>query len=71
MSSSNPTALQQLRRLDKSSPDFHKQLSNVLSGEEYVRSVPSLQGSDLVSLVDYLDKVCSPISLPRPLLHPA
>ena len=71
MSSSNPTALQQLRHLDKSSPDFYKQLSNVLSGKEYVQSVPSLQGNDLVSLVDYLDKVCSPISLPRPLLHPA
>ena len=68
MSSSNPTALQRLRRLDRSSPNFHNQLSNVLFGEEYGRSVPNLQGNDLVSLVDYLNKVCRPISLLRPQL---
>ena len=68
MSSSNPTALQQPRRLDRSSPNFYNQLSNVLFGEEYGGSVPNLQGNDLVSLVDYLDKVCRPISLLRPQL---
>ena len=68
MSSSNPTALQRLRRLDRSSPNFHNQLSNVLFGEEYGRSVPNLRGNDLVSLVDYLNKVCRPISLLRPQL---
>ena len=68
MSSSNPTALQRLRRLDRSSPNFHNQLSNVLFGEEYGRSVPNLRGNDLVSLVDYLNKVCRPMSLLRPQL---
>ena len=66
MSSSNPTALQRLRRLDRSSPNFHNQLSNVLFGEEYGQSVPNLRGNDLVSLVDYLDKACRPISPLRP-----
>ena len=49
--------LQQLRHLDRSSPGFHDQLSNVLYGEEYKQSVKSLQGNDLVWLVDYLDEV--------------
>ena len=56
--------MQQLPRLNKFSPDFHDQLSNVLSSEEYEQSVPNLQGNDLVSLVDYLDKVCHPICFP-------
>ena len=60
MSSPNPTTLQQLRCLDRSSSNFHNQLTNVLYGEGYERSVLNLQGSDLVSLVDYLDKVCRP-----------
>jgi len=57
MSSPSPQVLQELHRLDKSSPDFHDQLCNVLYGQEYVRCVPNLQGDDLVWLVDYLDKV--------------
>ena len=67
MSSSNPTALQKFRHPDGSSPNFHNQLSDVLFGEEYGRSVPNLQGNDLVSIVDYLNKVCHRISL-RPQL---
>ena len=63
MSSSNPTTLQQLRRLDRSPPNFHDQLSNVFDGEEYERSVPNIQGHDLVSLVDYLDEVWRPYHL--------
>lgn len=51
-------ALQQLRRLDRSSSDFHDQLSNVLYGEEYQQCVRNLQGDESVWLVDYLDKVC-------------
>jgi len=53
-----PNPLKQLRRLDRSSPKFHDQLSNVLYGEDYKQCVPNLQGDDLVWLVDYLDKVC-------------
>jgi len=53
-------ALQQLRRLDKSSPEFHNQLNSVLSSDAYQQSVQTLQGNELVSLVDYFDKVCLP-----------
>ena len=62
MSSSGPPVLQQLRHLDKSSPDFHDQLRKVLYGEEYMQCVPNLQGDDLVWLIDYLDKVCHRIT---------
>ena len=68
MSPPNLTALQQLRRLDRSSPGFHDQLSNVLNSKQYERTVPNLQGDELVSLVDYLDQVCHPISPPPSLL---
>jgi len=68
MSSGNPLTL--LRRLDTSSSTFHDQVSNILSGEEYKRWKPGVQGDDLVGLVDYLDKVrhrvslvCSPLNL--------
>ena len=71
MSSPNPPALQQLRRLDKSSSEFHDQLSNVLYGEEYQQCVPNIQGDDLVWLVDYLDKVRRRAALPRFPLKPA
>ena len=57
MSSPNSTALEQLRHLDRSSSNFHDQLSSVLSGEEYELSVSKLEGNDLVLLVDYLDRV--------------
>ena len=49
--------LQQFHHLDRSSSGFHDQLTNVLYGEEYKQSVKSLQGNDLVWLVDYLDEV--------------
>ena len=57
MSSHRSPALEQLHYLDRSSPDFHDRLSNVLYGEEYQQCVQSLQDDDLVWLVDYLDKV--------------
>jgi len=50
-------ALQGLRHLNRSSPDFHDQLSRVLYGEEYQQWVQNLQGDDLMGLLDYLDKV--------------
>lgn len=68
---SNPTTLHQLPRLDKSSPNFHNQLSKVLSSKEYKQTVPDLQDNHLELLVDYLDKVRCPILLSRPLLKPA
>jgi len=63
-------ALQQLRHLDRSSSKFHDQLSNVFNSEVYQRSLPNLNGNELVSLIDYLDKVRCPIFLPCSLLDP-
>ena len=64
MSPPNSTVLRQLHRFDTSSPTFHDQLSNVLSGEEYERSVRNIEDNDLVLLVDYLDKVRRRIAFP-------
>ena len=49
-------SLGQLRHLDRSSPDFHDQLVNILYGEEYKQLVPFLAGEDLVWVVEYLDE---------------
>ena len=49
--------LRQLHRLNRSSPDFNKQFCNLLSGGEYVQSVPTLQGEDSAWLANYLDEV--------------
>ena len=66
MSSPSSPVLQQLRHLDRSLPNFHDQLCNVLYGEEYTRCAPNIQGDDLVCIVDYLDKVRPRVLLPRP-----
>ena len=60
MPSRNP--LKQLCHLDRSSPDFHDQVSNILQGEEYNQWVPNIQGDDLVGIVNYLDKVRGHVS---------
>ena len=52
-----PNPLQQLRDLDKSSPQFQEQLRGLFRGEEYQGLVPNLQGEDLVWFVEYLDGV--------------
>ena len=52
-----PNPLQQLYKLDRSSPKFHNQLSDLLCGEEYRDSVLNLQSDDLALLVEYLDTV--------------
>ena len=59
--------LQALCALDRSSPEFHDQLSNILYGEVYKKYAPRLRDEDLVPLVDYLDKVRCLVS---PLLSP-
>jgi len=71
MTSPSSPALQPLHRLNRISPDFHDKLKDLLYGEEYVQCVPTLQGEDLVWLVDYLDKVCRRVILPQSLLKPA
>ena len=68
MSSPGPPGLQKLYHLNRSSPDFHDQLSNVIYGEEYKKCAPNLQGEDLVCLVDYLDEVRRRVPPPRSLL---
>ena len=65
MSSPGPPGLQQLYHLNRSSPDFHDQLSSVIYGEEYQKCAPNLQGEDLMCLVDYLDEVRRHISPSR------
>ena len=65
--SKSHSPLKQLRRLDKSSSKFHDRVSNVLYGEEYKQWVPTIEGKDLVGLVDYLDTVrCLASFLPPP-----
>jgi len=71
MSSPSSPALQRFHLLDRSSPDFDDQLSNVLYGEEYKRCVPNLEDDDLAWLVDYLDKVRRPIAIPNSPFKPA
>ena len=60
----NPLVLQQLDRLDRSSPEFQDQLYTIFRGEEYSQCVRDLQGDDLVWLVDYLDRVRRRVAFP-------
>jgi len=62
--------LEQLRRLDGSSPKFHDQVSEILHGEEYKQWVSDIQGDDLVALVNCLDQVHHPVSLVHSPLKP-
>ena len=68
-SSTSRPFLQRLHHLNKSSPGFYNQLTEVLYGEDYQQRAPNLQGDDLVWLVDYLDKVCYHVTCPHPLLR--
>jgi tRNA (Thr-GGU) A37 N-methylase len=71
MPSPSLPALQKLRGLDRSSPNFHDQFNNVLYGEDYKQCVPNLDGGDLVWLLGYLDEVRRSLTLLRPPLKPA
>ena len=51
------SSLNQFSRLDRDSSTFHDQVSSILYGEEYKQWVQTVQGDDLVALVDHLDKV--------------
>jgi len=64
--STSRALVRQLRLLDKSSPGFYDQLTAVLHGDEDQQRAPTLQGDDLVWLVDYLDKVCYHVGFPDP-----
>lgn len=66
MASPSSSILQQLGRLDQSSPDFPNQLDELLHGQEYERCTPDLQGDDLKWLVDYFDEVRDHRQRPAP-----
>lgn len=57
--------LEQLRRLDRSSSEFHSQVNSILYEEEYKQWVQTVQGDDLVGLVEFLDEVFCCVSLLR------
>ena len=52
-----PNPLQPLYGLDRTSLQFHEQLSNFLRGGEYQNGVLSLKSEDLAQLIEYLDSV--------------
>ena len=70
MSSASPTAVQRLRRLDRSSPGFHDQVCNILYEEEYENCVSNLRGDDSAWLVECLNEVHFHITPPHPPLNP-
>jgi len=58
-----PGVLQELDRLDRSSPQFPDQLVSLLSGRLYKYRIRWLQDEDVSWLVEYLDNVCLRIAL--------
>ena len=63
MVTSNP--LQRLRDLDR---EFHRQLIDILHGDEYRDVVPNLEDEDVAWLVGFLDSVNLQVSLFRSVL---
>ena len=49
--------LQDLRDLDRTSTQFHEELSNIIHGHVYRDTLPSLRSENLTWLVEYLDGV--------------
>ena len=64
-----PNPLKQLHDLNRTLPQFHRQLSNFLHGDEYRNAIPNLQGEDLMWLVEYLDSVNSQTISPHSKLN--
>jgi hypothetical protein len=71
MASPGSFALQRLRYLDTSLPDFEDELCNVLHGKDFEQCRPDLGYDDLVWLADYLDTVRRHIALSYSLLNKA
>ena len=59
--------LHRIHLLDKSLPDFHEQLDNLLHTGQYDQCVEALGDNDLEWLVNYLDEVRH--NVPLSLLH--
>ena len=57
--------LQQLHDLDRSSPQFQNQFSNLVRGEEFRNSISNLRGDELARFVEYLKGVSLQIILVR------
>lgn len=54
------TPLQQLRGLNRSSPDFRDQLVDLLGEKEFQASIPNLERVDVMWVVNFLDTVRAP-----------
>ena len=63
---SAPWNLHRLYSLDPSSPGFFRRLHSLFRYDEEERYLISLQGSELVRLLDFLDRVCTLLSAFRP-----
>ena len=57
MSTPNLNPLEQLLRLNTSSPEFNDQVNDILRGEEYKQWAERVAGAEVVELVDFLDRV--------------
>ena len=57
MSTPNLNPLEQLLRLNTSSPEFNDQVNDILRGEEYKQWAERVAGAEVVELVDFLDGV--------------
>ena len=57
--------LQQLNRLEQSSPDFPNQLTSIFSTKEYKNPdlFPELESEDKAWLIEHLENVCVSVSL--------
>ena len=56
--------LQQLYDLNRTSPQFHEQLSNFFRGSAYRHALSNIPSENLAWLVDHLDGVRSPLKHP-------
>ena len=61
------TPLQQLRRLEKLSPQFPDQLTGLLRERGYQDDVTNLKGEDLLWLIGYLDDARPRVAFANPL----
>ena len=57
MSTPNLNPLEQLLRLNTSSPEFNDKVNDILRGEEYKQWAERVAGAEVVELVNFLDRV--------------
>ena len=66
MSLPSPNLFEGLPCPDEPSSEFHDKLSSVLRGEEYRQWAQTVEGGELIGLLDYLEKVRCCTSFPAP-----